>query len=50
MGLGALSAWAHLRANVNGGWSGLATNLYKSDTIFFLGLNNAISIKELCHC
>jgi hypothetical protein len=25
-------------------------NLYKSDTIFFLGLNNAILIKELCHC
>lgn len=28
----------------------LATNLYKSDSIFFLRLNNAISIKELGHC
>ena len=27
-----------------------ATNLYKSDRIFFLGLNNAIPIKELGHC
>lgn len=28
----------------------LTTNLHKRDRFFFLGLNNAIPIKELGHC
>lgn len=38
-----------VRSRANGvEW--LATNLYKRDRFFFLGLNNAIPIKELGHC
>ena len=46
MGL-CLSAWWFVRGQ-RVGW--FATNLYKVDSIFCFGLNNAIPIKELGHC